>query len=282
MIDTPPPIVIQYGSDHEYQKLHLWLPDTQPMGEAPVVVFLSGGGWSGPQALPAVPTAGLEYLSRGFAWAQAGYAWSNMPGPLNPATFPVPEEDARKIVSYFRGGGYPGVGRDFVALQGRSAGSFACIWAASQPNPEGQITQPNAVVVSQLAGHWYPALDQGTGSDMAKHLAWPTAQLENVPMRLQVAASPYTWIAQNPPTIPFHITGSSMPTAFTGWDQPTLVSNMVPIGHDGWNALALHQQLLQVTPPHAGYGSYIDGVSPVQAAPHIAWWLSRVYALSKP
>jgi len=276
-MDLPPPIVLEYAQDHEYQRLHLWLPEKIGSGPIPLVVFLSGGGWSGPQTLPTVPTAGAEFLARGFAWAQAGYAWSNMPGPLNPATFPVPEDDARKIVSFFRDGGHGRVGLDFVALDGRSAGSFACIWAATQPNAVGRITRPNAIMVAQLAGHWYPALVQSVGSDMAKHIAWPTAQLQNVPMSIQVAASPYTWIANRPPLVPAHITGAQEPTAISGWANPTTVAGLVPIGHDGWNALALHQQLLRTNPAHVAHGVYIDGTPPADAAAHRAAWLRRHY-----
>jgi acetyl esterase/lipase len=136
---------ISYGPDDAH-RIDLYLPDNT---DAPVVVYLHHGGWTGGDRTE-VPEMVLRFLERGYAVASVGYRLA----PANP--FPAPVHDVKRAIRELKvlGDETGLIDGDALVLYGVSAGGHIAAFTAAtvgEFEPEG-LTDAQAAHDSSVAG----------------------------------------------------------------------------------------------------------------------------------
>lgn len=138
-----------YGTESAFQKLDLYLPDTEPPTDGyPLVVFIHGGAWMMCDKRDVQLKPALKAVGAGFAVASVNYRLSSE------AIFPAPIQDVKAAVHYLRhrAGDFTLDGRR-IAAWGCSAGAHLASLAgttsgtglfeprASAPSEQGSSVQ---------------------------------------------------------------------------------------------------------------------------------------------
>ncbi|MEZ5245618.1 MAG: alpha/beta hydrolase [Acidimicrobiales bacterium] len=136
---------ISYGPDDAH-RMDLYLPDAT---NAPVVVYLHHGGWTGGDRGD-VPDMVLRFVERGYAVASVGYRLA----PEHP--FPAPMHDVKRAIRELKvfGDETGLIDGDALVLYGISAGGQLAAFAAAtvgEFEPEG-LTAAQAARDSSVAG----------------------------------------------------------------------------------------------------------------------------------
>jgi acetyl esterase/lipase len=151
-----------YG-DHDRQQVDVYTPD-DAVGDAPLVVFIHGGGWSiGNRSM--VQAKPQHFKQAGYVFASAGYR-------LLPET-PVEQQAAdlgaalRALRGQAEAGGFD---PDRIVLMGHSAGAHLAALVATDPTYAGEAFGAIRGVV----------LLDGAGYDVSAAMATPTLELPNL------------------------------------------------------------------------------------------------------
>lgn len=274
--------LVVYGNLHPQQVAYVWVPEKPISTPVPLVAYFTSGGWMGEVVIPRTPGAFQKYLDAGFAVAYAKYAYTGMENPPTsndpPGTYPFPEDDVRQLIKFFRSGGMPKIGTEFIAAEGRSAGAQGVLYASFLPNDEDGITRPNISLVGAVPGHYYPSLIQNIPSAVAKHLGGNTNLLTSVPYQKQIESSPRYWIANyisENRGIAMHIT---VPNSNLDYPFDSVPINALSHDHNVWNSFALHYDLKLVSPKHVKKGVLLnleeEGISAVEGFKHKTRWIT--------
>jgi acetyl esterase/lipase len=224
---APVPLAVNggsYGPDPQ-QLFNLYLPTSPPAGGAPLIIWMHGGGWTGGDRTEAnTSEAVLHEVSNGDAVASIDYHLVHDGG-----TFPVPIQDAKRAVRYFKANAARwNLDPSKVLLAGLSAGAYnAALATVSGP---GQFEPTNlppalAAVDSSVIG----AIDMIGPIDLPELAAeppWLGTNLEQ--MTTAFLGCPTTSFSSCDPTevaqasILSKTTATTPPTYLAYGDQDTL------------------------------------------------------------
>jgi acetyl esterase/lipase len=150
---------LSYGSDAR-QKLDLARP--QGTGQAPLLLFVHGGGWSIGDKRLGAGQKGAHFLGQGWAFASTNYRL------VPQARVEDQAADVAAAIAFLRR--QPGVDADRIVLMGHSAGAHLAALVATDP----QFLTKAGVPMSAVRG---VVLLDGAGYDVARQMAEPRNQV---------------------------------------------------------------------------------------------------------